>query len=58
MQEVLPDSLLGVENLEPFLAYLRGLPIDPEDKKQMLLDWTDGAGIKVTGDMINRAGAG
>lgn len=56
MDEVLPDNLLGIENLDAFLAHLKGLPIDPEDKRLMLIDWADGAGIKVTGAMVKKAG--
>ena len=56
MQVIIPEHLTGRENLEAFLAFLRGLRLDPEDKRQFLMDWCDRVGVKITGDMIKRAG--
>lgn len=56
MEEVIPQSLIQVNQRDDFLAWLRGLRIDPEDKKQLLTYWADRVGTKVTGDMIARAG--
>ena len=41
-----------------FLAWLRGLRIDAQDKKQLLMYWADRVGVKITGDMVKRAGIG
>jgi hypothetical protein len=56
VEEVIPSSLLGTGKITSFLAWLRGLSIDKEDKKQLLMFWADSAGITITGDMLKRAG--
>ena len=56
MQEVIPERLMKAEELDSFLAWLRGLRITPEDKKQLLMFWADRVGIKLNGDIIARAG--
>ncbi|MBA7607069.1 hypothetical protein ES703_14221 [subsurface metagenome] len=30
--------------------------MDPEDKKQLLMTWADRVGVKITGEMVKRAG--
>ncbi len=56
MQEVLSERLMKLDQQLSFLAWLRGLRLDPEDKKQLLMFWADRVGTKVTGDMVKRAG--
>ncbi len=56
MEEVIPAALMNKEELGPFLAWVRGLPIDQEGKKQLVMLWTDRVGVKLTGDMLIRAG--
>jgi len=56
MEEVIPTALMNKEELGPFLAWVRGLPIDQEGKKQLVILWTDRIGVKLTGDMLRRAG--
>ena len=47
---------MRTERRDDFLAWLRGLRIDPEDKKQLLMIWCDRVGVKTTGDMLEWAG--
>jgi len=47
---------MAAEELDTFLAWLRGLPLDPEDKKQLLMTWCDRFHVKITGDIIKTAG--
>jgi hypothetical protein len=56
MQEVIPERLIRLEQRDNFLAWLRGLRIDTQDKKQLLMFWADRVDTKVTGDMVKRAG--
>lgn len=56
MQDIIPQYLLSGDRSDEFLTWLRGLRIDAEDKKQLLMLWADRVGTKVTGDMITRAG--
>ncbi len=56
MEEVIPERLMSEGQRDNFLAWLRGLDIDTQDKKQLLMFWVDRVGIKVTGDMVKRAG--
>lgn len=54
------DVILAVfptrDTLEPFLSWLKALPIDKEEKKHILMMWCDRQGVKLTGDMVKRAG--
>jgi hypothetical protein len=56
MQEAIPAGLLLASRKDTFLAWLRGIGLDQEDKKQLLMYWADRVGTKVTGDMVKRAG--
>ena len=56
MQDIIPAYLLIGNRTDEFLAWLRGLRLDKEDKKQLLMLWADRAGKEVTGDIIRRAG--
>lgn len=47
---------MAKEELGPFLAWLRELRIDAQDKKQLLMLWADRVRIPVTHDMLIRAG--
>ena len=47
---------MAAEELDDFFAWLRSLRLDPEDKKQLLMTWCDRFGVKITGDIIKRAG--
>lgn len=41
---------------DTFLGWLRGLDIDKEEKKRILMMWCDRVDVKVTGAMVKRAG--
>jgi len=56
MQAIIPAHLLIANRTDEFLAWLRGLGLDPEDKKQLLMLWADRVGKEVTGDLIRKAG--
>ena len=56
MQEAIPAALLLGSRKDEFLIWLRSLSIPPEDKKQLLLFWADKVRIKVSAEMITRAG--
>ena len=57
MEEIIPARYLSPEQQEEFLTMLRTLPLDPEDKKLMLLYWCDRLGVKLTAELVKRAGA-
>ena len=56
MRNIMPPYLLIGIRTNEFLAWLRGLHLDNEDKKQLLMLWADRVGTKITYDMIIRAG--
>lgn len=56
MQEVIPAELLAASRLNDFLAWIRALSLDREDKRLILRLWADRVGVPITGDMIKRAG--
>jgi len=56
MQKVIPARLMSSEERDSFLAWVNGLFISPEDKKQLLRLWADRVHIPVTHDMLIRAG--
>ena len=56
MQEAIPAIYFQEGRQDDFLIWLRALSIPPEDKKQLLLFWADKVRIKVSAEMITRAG--
>jgi hypothetical protein len=55
--EVFPPGLLDREREDDVVVFLRGLPIDPEDRKQLLVEWCHLVGAVLTRDLVERAGA-
>lgn len=55
--EVFPIELLDREREDDMIIFLRGLPIDPEDRKQLLVEWCYLVGAALTRDLVERAGA-
>ncbi len=54
---VFPPDLLDPDRLDDVLIFLAGLPIDPEDRKQLLLEWCQFVGVILDEDMVRRARA-
>jgi len=49
---LIPAALLAKEREEDFILYLRALPVDPSDKKYLLIQWTKLVGVALTHDMV------
>jgi len=54
---VFPPDLLDPDRLDDVLIFLAGLPIDPEDRKQLLVEWCRWVGVILDEDMVKRARA-
>jgi len=54
---VFPPDLLDPDRLDDVLIFLAGLPIHPEDRKQLLLEWCQLMGVILDEDMVKRARA-
>jgi len=54
---VFPPDLLDPDRLDDVLIFLAGLPIDPEDRKQLLVEWCQLMGVILDEDMVKRARA-
>jgi len=54
---MIPVDLLDKEKKEDVLIYIRNLPIQPEDRKRVLLYWCKEVGAVLDEDMVKRAGA-
>ncbi len=54
---VFPPDLLDPDRLDDVLIFLAGLPIDPEDRKQLLVEWCQWVGVILDEDMVKRARA-
>jgi len=54
---VIPTELLDKGKLDDVLLLLARLPIDPEDRKQILVQWCQYVGAALTRDMVERANA-
>ncbi|GAH31619.1 unnamed protein product [marine sediment metagenome] len=50
-------DLLEPDKLDDVIIFLAGLPIHPEDRKQLLLEWCQLMGIAIDRDMVERARA-
>ncbi|MBA7569805.1 hypothetical protein ES708_11546 [subsurface metagenome] len=56
MEEVIPERLMYFHQIAVFMSWLRNLPLDPEDKRELLLHWCDIVGVKTTGYMLEWSG--
>lgn len=54
---VFPVDLLEPDRLDDVIIFLAGLPIHPEDRKQLLMEWCQLMGIAIDRDMVERARA-
>jgi len=52
---VFPEDLLDADRLDDVIIFLAGLPIAPEDRKQLLLEWCQLMGVAITRDYVERA---
>jgi len=50
--EIIPAALLAEDKWEDFVVFLRALPIDPSDKKYILIQWAKFVGVALTSDMV------
>lgn len=50
-------ALMEIEDLDVFLLTLFDLPIDPREKKYILIQWCQLHGVALTRDLVERAGA-
>lgn len=53
----IPIDLLDRDKKEDVIIYLRDLPIDPRDKKRILVNWCREVGAVLDKDMVERSGA-
>ena len=49
---LIPAALLAKEKWDDFVLYLAQLPLDPNDKKYLLIQWTKLVGVALTSDMV------
>ena len=48
---------MEIEDLDVFLLTLFELPIDPREKKYILIQWCEMHGVALDHDLVERAGA-
>lgn len=54
MAELFPESWF-VPKMQPFVEdFIRNLPLSWEDKKQLLMEWCDRAGVQITAEKVAR----
>ena len=49
---LIPAGLLAKEKWDDFVLFLRALPIDANDKKYLIIQWTKLVGVALTHDMV------
>lgn len=54
MAEIFPPSWFDPAYQHLVEDFIRNLPISMEDKKQLLLEWCDRAGVEVTAEKVSR----
>ena len=52
--DVIPIELLDPEQKEKVIALLRDLPVHPEDKKQLYVEWCKMVGAVLLGEDVDR----
>ena len=55
MAQFIPPSFNTPDAKDDLLAWVTNLPIDPQDAKQLLLDWAALTGASLTGEEIREA---
>uniref|UniRef100_A0A6H2A3L3 Uncharacterized protein n=1 Tax=viral metagenome TaxID=1070528 RepID=A0A6H2A3L3_9ZZZZ len=56
MLEAVPSELVAIRKTGDFLSWLKRQPLDPEDKKLLLLAWCDAVGVPLTDWMVRETG--
>jgi len=49
---LIPAALIAKEKWDDFVLYLQSLPIDANDKKYLIIQWTKLVGVALTHDMV------
>ena len=52
--EIFAAEWLRPEHCDAVIAYLRWLPVDPEDRKRELMRWAARAGVRLTAEDVSR----
>ena len=54
---IIPEGWDTPEREDDVILLLAGLPIDPEDKKQLITEWCAIVGVALTREMVEAVGA-
>lgn len=54
MAEIFPPSWLVPGAQEMVVDFIRHMPLTPEDKKQILVEWAELAGVILTREKVER----
>ncbi len=49
---LIPAALIAKEKWDDFVLYLKALPVDVNDKKYLLIQWTHLVGVALTDEMV------
>ncbi|MBA7703220.1 hypothetical protein ES703_112002 [subsurface metagenome] len=55
MTEFFPPSFMTPHALEDVISWIRSLPLDSVDRKELLMDWASIVGVSLSGDDVLRA---
>ena len=54
MAELFPLTWYTPKMREIIVEYLRWLPVDPEERKRLLLHWAAWSGVTVTAELVSQ----
>ena len=54
---MIPIDLMDPAKKEDVIIYIRNLPVDPRDRKRVLMNWCREMGVVLDEDMVRRANA-
>ena len=54
---IVPVEWMTPEHEDDVILLLAGLPVDPEDKKQLITEWCQIVGVALTREMVEAVGA-
>jgi hypothetical protein len=52
--EIIPPELLLADKLDLFVVWLNANIVSPMVRKEMLCEWCQYTGVKLTGDLVDR----
>ena len=55
--DVFPAELLDPDQVEEVIVFIRDMPVEPEDKKRLIVEWCRYVGAVLSEELVKGVGA-